>query len=95
MNVISVIREEFRTYGTYLIPAVLIVIIFQILMMLIGSISGGERHSAPIVRFAGNPVDLFFWQMAQVVTGKAFTYSILYVVFTLFLLGLLPFFNII
>ena len=61
MNVISVIREEFRTYGTYLIPAVLIVIIFQILMMLIGSISGGERH----------------------------------VVFTLFLLGLLPFFNII
>lgn len=77
-------------YGTYLIPAVLIVIIFQILMMLIGSISGGERHSGSIVRFAGNPVDLSFWQMAQVVTGKAFTYSILYVVFTLFLLGLLP-----
>ena len=52
MNVISVIREEFRTYGTYLIPAVLIVIIFQILMMLIGSISGGERHHPFLIRTA-------------------------------------------
>ena len=32
-------------YGTYLIPAVLIVIMFQTLLMVIGMISGEERDS--------------------------------------------------
>lgn len=77
-------------YGTYLIPAVLIVIIFQTLLMVIGMISGEERHSGSIVRFAGNPIDLSFARMGQVIIGKTFTYGILYAVFSLFLLGLIP-----
>lgn len=77
-------------YGTYLIPSVLIVIIFQTLLMVIGMISGDERHSGSIVRFAGNPVDLSFGRMAQVVAGKTFVYGLLYAVFALFLLGLIP-----
>ncbi|WP_455643783.1 ABC transporter permease [Parabacteroides sp.] len=86
----TILYNPTEGYGTYLIPAVLIVIIFQILMMLIGTISGGERHSGTIVRYAGSPLKLSFGQMANVVIGKTFTYSMLYVVFTLFLLGLLP-----
>lgn len=77
-------------YGTYLIPSVLIVIIFQTLLMVIGMISGDERHSGSIVRFAGNPVDLSFGRMAQVVAGKTFVYGLLYAVFALFLLELIP-----
>lgn len=77
-------------YGTYLIPSVLIVIIFQTLLMVIGMISGDERHNGSIVRFAGNPVDLSFGRMAQVVIGKTFVYGLLYAVFALFLLGLIP-----
>ena len=61
-------------YGTYLIPSVLVVIIFQTLMMVIAMISGDERHSGSIVRFAGNPVNLSLERMAQVVIGKTFVY---------------------
>ena len=77
-------------YGTYLIPSVLVVIIFQTLMMVIAMISGDERHSGLIVRFAGNPVNLSLERMAQVVIGKTFVYGMLYAVFALFLLGLIP-----
>ena len=75
-------------YGTYLIPAVLIVIIFQTLLMVIGMITGEERHSKSILRFAGR--GLSFGSMAKVVVGKTFVYTMLYVVFSLFLLGLMP-----
>ena len=53
-------------YGTYLIPSVLVVIIFQTLM------------------------NLSLERMAQVVIGKTFVYGMLYAVFALFLLGLIP-----
>ena len=43
-----------------------------------------------IVRFAGNPVNLSLERMAQVVIGKTFVYGMLYAVFALFLLGLIP-----
>lgn len=45
-------------YGTYLIPAVLIVIMFQTLLMVIGMISGEERDSGTIVRFASRDYPL-------------------------------------
>mgnify|MGYP005915217159 FL=1 len=80
-----------KGYGTYLIPAVLIVIMFQTLLMVIGMVSGDERHNGSIVRLAGNPVNLSFGQIAQVVIGKTFVYGILYAVFALFLLGLIPY----
>lgn len=75
-------------YGSYLIPAVLIVIMFQTLLMVIGMISGGERHSGSLLKFAGY---VSFGRMARVVTGKTFVYVLLYAIFALFLLGLIPF----
>lgn len=75
-------------YGSYLIPAVLVIIIFQTLLMLIGMIAGDERSSGSLLRFAGGGVS--FGRMAEVVAGKTFVYVMLYALFALFLLGLLP-----
>ncbi len=72
-------------YGSYLIPAVLMVIIFQTLLMVIGMISGDERHTRSILRYA--PGGCPTWGgMVCVVVGKTFVYVMLYAVFSLFLL---------
>lgn len=75
-------------YGSYLIPAVLIVIIFQTLMMVIGMITGNERHEKSILYYEKN--GLRFGNMALVILSKTFVYSMLYTVFAYFLIGLLP-----
>lgn len=75
-------------YGSYLIPAVLMVIIFQTLMMVIGMVSGAERERGTILRYASAGVTMA--GMARVVIGKTFVYLMLYLVFSLFLLGLMP-----
>lgn len=75
-------------YGTYLIPAVLMVIIFQTLLMVIGMLSGEERANGSISRFAAEGTT---WRrMSRVVLAKTFVYCMLYAVFSLFLLGLMP-----
>lgn len=73
-------------YGSYLIPAVLIVIMFQTLLMVIGMISGEERHSYALKRFP----ETSFGQAVRLVVGKTFVYFVLYAIFSLFLLGLIP-----
>lgn len=75
-------------YGTYLIPAVLVVILFQTLLMVISMISGEERDSGSLIRFAVQGVS--FGRMSRVVLAKSFVYTMLYAVFALFLLGLIP-----
>lgn len=75
-------------YGTYLIPAVLIVIIFQTLLMVIGMISGEERSSGRIACYAAG--GLSFGRVSRVIIGKTFVYFMLYMIFALFLLGLIP-----
>lgn len=75
-------------YGTYLIPAVLIVIMFQTLLMVIGMISGEERHTGTIARFASG--GLSFGRVSRIILGKAFVYCVSYLIFALFLLGLIP-----
>lgn len=78
-------------YGTYLIPAVLMVVIFQTLLFVISMLSGKERETGDILLFAGpSGSDLSFSRMASVVLGKAFTYLTFYALFSVFLLGLLP-----
>lgn len=72
-------------YGTYLIPAVLIVIMFQTLLMVIGMVSGEERQFRLL---RGNRPS--FGQAARLVIGKTFVYMMLYAIFSLFLLGLIP-----
>lgn len=78
-------------YGTYLIPAVLMVVIFQTLIFVISMLSGKERETGDILMFAGpEGRDLSFLRMASVVIGKSFTYLAFYALFSIFLLGLLP-----
>lgn len=78
-------------YGTYLIPAVLMVVIFQTLVFVISMLSGKERETGEIVQFAGpSGTDVSFRRMASVVTAKTFTYVVFYALFSIFLLGLLP-----
>lgn len=72
-------------YGTYLIPAVLIVIMFQTLLMVIGMVSGEERQYRLLQNYRPT-----LRQAMTIVTGKTFVYLILYAVFSLFLLGLIP-----
>ncbi len=70
-------------YGSYLIPAVMIIIIFQTMLMVIGMLTGGEaeRKRYPLPT----------WKNAvRRVTGRSFVYVALYAIFSLFLLGLLP-----
>jgi ABC-2 type transport system permease protein len=72
-------------YGTYLIPAVLIVIMFQTLLMVIGMVSGEERQFKLLQVYRPT-----FGQAGRLVIGKTFVYMMLYAVFSLFLLGLVP-----
>lgn len=75
-------------YGSYLIPAVMMIIIFQTLLMVIGMVNGGE---APLPSF--HAVGNHFWRTAVcLVAGKTFVYCGLYAIFAYFLLGLLPHF---
>lgn len=75
-------------YGSYLIPAVLIIILFQTLLMVIGMIAGRERYDKSILHYARS--GLGFGRMAQVVAAKTFVYCCLYALFACFLIGLLP-----
>ena len=87
-------------YGIYLIPSVLMIIIFQTLMMLVAMMSNRESE-APLLAtcrdilaaprcqgtlprrgWGGAPLAL--------VCGKTLTYTVLYGIFALFLVGLLP-----
>ena len=69
-------------YGTYLIPAVLIVIMFQTLLMVIGMVSGDERQFRSLRNYSPSLV-----QAMRLVTGKTFVYMLLYAVFSLFCWG--------
>lgn len=101
-------------YGSYLIPAVMIIIIFQTLLMVIGMVTGeeAERKRLPTTTPYGylpplnSPVsrgrttsrkeensDSSAWRQALYnISGRTFVYVMLYFVFALFLLGLLPHF---
>ncbi len=75
-------------YGSYLIPAVLIVIIFQTMLMVISMLTGKEaeeRRKGIFIMKVDSLKDSL-----NIVSGRTFVYVMLYVVFSLFLLGLLP-----
>lgn len=77
-------------YGSYLIPAVMMVILFQTLLMVIGMLTGEECFSGSIRLYA--PFGCGWKAAGRVVLGKMLVYGSLYAVFSLFLLGLLPHF---
>lgn len=76
-------------YGIYLIPSVLMIIIFQTLMMLIAMMAGNEYQKhllLPYSRVRCGSVRLAM----SIVCGKSLTYIVLYSLFSFFLIGFLP-----
>lgn len=75
-------------YGSYLIPAVMIVIIFQTMLMVIAMLTGEEAEQQREGVYSMKARSLK--DMLCIVSGRTFVYVMLYVVFSMFLLGLLP-----
>lgn len=75
-------------YGSYLIPAVMIVIIFQTMLMVIAMLTGeeAEQRRKGIHSMRAHSLK----DMLCIISGRTFVYVMLYVVFSMFLLGLLP-----
>lgn len=77
-------------YASYLIPAVLMVILFQTMLMVISMRCGkeAEQRMLPLERVVGHPSS---WSVAMsIVIGKSVVYVGFYALFSLFLLGFLP-----
>ena len=84
--------NESGGYATYLIPAVLMVIIFQTMLMVI-SMRCGKEYEQQIHPFwsATNHNSSWGWAI-NIVIGKSVVYVGFYALFSVFLLGLLPLF---
>ena len=72
-------------YGTYLIPPVMVIIIFQTLMITVAMKCGDEKTT----RLRDNKTTSWGYSI-KMVLGKAFTNVMIYSVFSVFFLGLLP-----
>lgn len=72
-------------YGTYLIPPVMVIIIFQTLMITVAMRCGEEKST----RLRDNKTTSWSYSI-KIVLGKAFTNVMIYSVFAVFFLGLLP-----
>lgn len=84
----SALYNPTEGYGIYLIPSVLMIIIFQTLMILIAMTSNRTSEV-----FLGTQFDEGRGRLSvalSLVCGKSITYALLYGVFSLFLLGALP-----
>ena len=82
--------NESGGYATYLIPAVLMVIIFQTMLMVISMRCGkeNEQRMRPLMWISRHDSS---WGMAMnIVLGKSVVYVGFYALFSVFLLGLLP-----
>ena len=82
--------NESGGYATYLIPAVLMVIIFQTMLMMISMRCGkeNEQRMRPLMWISRHDSS---WKMAMnIVLGKSVIYVGFYALFSVFLLGLLP-----
>ena len=75
-------------YGIYLIPSVLMIIIFQTLMMLIAMTSNRASEVSLGTQFDEGQGRLSV--ALSLVCGRSITYGLIYGVFSLFLLGALP-----
>ena len=72
-------------YGTYLIPPVMVIIIFQTLMITVAMRCGEEKTTR-----LRDDKTTSFGDSVKIVLGKAFTNVMIYSVFSVFFLGLLP-----
>ena len=76
-------------YGVYLIPSVLMIIIFQTLMMLVAMMSNSKSEHSLLASCAQMQVGRTRLALS-IVCGKTITYAMLYAIFAFFLVGLLP-----
>ncbi|MBO7300797.1 MAG: ABC transporter permease [Tidjanibacter sp.] len=76
-----------KGYATYLLPVVLMIIIFQTLTMVVAMTSAGRRAKG--VSFLRTPTTRL-WQRVTVVIGRTTIHATLYSAFSCFLVGLLP-----
>ena len=76
-------------YGVYLIPSVLMIIIFQTMMMLVAMMSNHKSEHALLVSCAQMRVGRTRLALS-IVCGKTITYAVLYGIFAFFLVGFLP-----
>ena len=76
-------------YGVYLIPSVLMIIIFQTLMMLVAMMSNRKSELPLLASCAQLQVSRTRLALS-IVCGKTLTYAVLYGIFAFFLVGLLP-----
>ena len=90
VNVVgTALYNPIEGYGVYLIPSVLMIIIFQTMMLLIAMLTGREhqRHLLqPYTRLRGKKGVIAL----SLVWGKVLTYALFYGLFSLFLVGGLP-----
>ena len=77
-------------YGTYLIPPVMVIIIFQTLMITVAMRCGGEKTTISATQYLSNSATQSLSYSVKIVLGKAFTNVMIYSVFSVFFLGLLP-----
>ena len=78
VNIISeTLYNESEGYGTYLIPPVMVIIIFQTMMIVVCMNEVNSRRYLRTRKY-------------KVIFGKAFSYVLIYIVFSVFFLGLLP-----
>ena len=76
-------------YGVYLIPSVLMIIIFQTLMMLVAMMAN-RKSERPLMAACGRMREDRTRLAFALVCGKTLTYAVLYGIFAFFLVGLLP-----
>ena len=79
-------------YGTYLIPPVMVIIIFQTLMITVAMRCGGEvskTQSRKVAESQSRKV-AELCDSDKIMLGKAFTNVMIYSIFSVFFLGLLP-----
>ena len=82
--------NESGGYATYLIPAVLMVIIFQTMLMVISMRCGKENEQRMRPLLGVSRHDSFGGMAINIVIGKSVVYVGFYALFAIFLLGLLP-----
>ena len=82
--------NESGGYATYLIPAVLIVIIFQTMLMVISMRCGKENELRMYPLLCECNHDSSWGMIASIVMGKSVVYVGFYASFSVFLIGFLP-----
>ena len=82
--------NESGGYATYLIPAVLMVIIFQTMLMVISMRCGKENEQRMRPLLGVSRHDSFGGMAINIIIGKSVVYVGFYALFAIFLLGLLP-----